>query len=63
MKTIKFRCERCNVEEDVPEEIVKMLDEMDDGDDLVAPRFKCEKCPGLMYPIKYKNYTWDNRAR
>lgn len=63
MKTIRFRCEKCNVEEDVPEEVVKMMDDMDNGDKLVAPRFKCEKCPVLMYPIKYKNYTWDNRAR
>jgi len=45
---------QCNVEEDIPEDIVEYCDAMDDGDLEVPPRFSCEKCGGEMIPKKYK---------
>lgn len=59
MKTVRFRCLKCGYEEEIPEEVVEMLDETDGGDDLVPPRFTCEKCDGIMEPINWK--TKDGR--
>ena len=53
MGSIKFRCLKCKVEEDVPENIVEMLDNFDGGDLSVPPRFTCERCTGIMEPIDY----------
>src|SRR5450756_1099197 len=41
---VRFVCLQCNVEEDIPEEVVEYCDAMDDGDLEVLPRFSCEKC-------------------
>jgi len=46
---------QCNVEEDIPEEVVEYCDAMDDGDLEVPPRFYCEKCGGEMVPKNYKS--------
>ena len=51
---VRFICLQCNVEEDIPEEVVEYCDAMDDGDLEVPPRFSCEKCGGEMIPKKYK---------
>ncbi|MBE3138238.1 MAG: hypothetical protein IMZ63_00305 [Actinobacteria bacterium] len=51
---VRFVCLQCNVEEDMPEEVVEYCDAMDDGDLEVPPRFSCEKCGGEMVPKKYK---------
>ena len=51
---VRFVCLQCNVEEDIPEEVVEYCDAMDDGDLEVPPRFSCEKCGGEMVPKKYK---------
>jgi len=45
---------QCNVEEDIPREVVEYCDAMDDGDIDVPPRFSCENCGGEMIPKKYK---------
>ena len=51
---VRFICLQCNIEEDIPEEVVEYCDAMDDGDLEVPPRFSCEKCGGEMVPKKYK---------
>lgn len=53
---IRFICLNCHEVEDIPKEVVKMLD----GTDLMvspdaAPQFSCEKCGGEMYPEYYRN--------
>ena len=51
---VRFVCLQCNVEEDIPEEVVEYCDVMDDGDLEVPPRFSCERCGGEMVPKKYR---------
>lgn len=51
---VRYRCLDCGVEEDIPRSVVEMFDALDDeGDISVAPRFDCEKCDGIMEPLKY----------
>ena len=52
--TVRFICLQCNIEEDIPQEVVEYCDAMDDGDVAVPPRFSCENCGGEMIPKKYK---------
>lgn len=54
-KTVRFRCSECKVEEDIPRDVVEMLDMQDGGDLIVPPRFDCQNCDGLMEPIHYKS--------
>lgn len=54
-KYVKFKCLTCGIEEDIPRDIVEMLDFEDGGDLSVAPRFDCEECIGTMEPIYYKS--------
>lgn len=52
--TVRYKCLECGTEEDIPRSVVEMLDVLDDeGDISIAPRFDCEKCDGIMEPIKY----------
>lgn len=53
-KTVKFKCQKCGTLEEIPKEVVDMIEGSDNGDKSVPPRFKCEKCPGLMEPLEYK---------
>ena len=50
---VKFRCLECGIEEEIPKDVVKMLDLQDGGDLIVPPRFDCEECDGLMEPVYY----------
>lgn len=53
--TVRYKCLDCGIEEDIPRNVVEMFDALDDeGDISVAPRFNCEKCDGVMEPLKYK---------
>ena len=52
-KAVRYVCLQCNIEEDIPEKVVKYFDVMDDGDTSVPPRFSCEACGGEMRPINY----------
>lgn len=54
MVKILKKCLQCNVEEDIPREVVEYCDAMDDGDIGVPPRFSCENCGGEIMPKKYK---------
>lgn len=52
-KMVKFKCLECEIEEEIPREVVEILDLQDGGDLSVPPRFDCEECSGLMEPIHY----------
>ncbi len=55
-KYIEFICPMCKTKEQIPFDIVDMMDRHDNGDSSYPPRFSCELCDGLMEPIYYKNY-------
>jgi hypothetical protein len=50
---IRYICLQCNIEEDIPKEVVDYCDMMDDGDVSVPPRFSCKACGGEMRPKEY----------
>ena len=54
-KFIEYICPKCKTRENIPTEIVKMLDKADSFsvDTSYPPRFECQKCPGKMVPIYY----------
>ena len=56
-KFIEYICPKCKTKENIPTEVVEMLDEADSfGVDLSEPpKFNCEKCPGKMVPIYYRS--------
>ncbi len=47
-----YHCIQCGVKEDIPQGVVDFFDEMDLGDPSVPPRFRCEKCGGVMLPAR-----------
>jgi uncharacterized Zn finger protein len=53
-ETIKYICLQCSSEEEIPLQVVRNFDVMDDGDPTVPPQFRCEECGGAMYPEYYK---------
>jgi hypothetical protein len=40
--------------EEIPLNVIRDFDAMDDGDPTVPPQFSCEECGGGMYPEYYK---------
>ncbi len=54
-KFIEYICQKCKTKENIPTEVVEMLDEADSiGVDLSEPpKFNCEKCSEKMVPIYY----------
>ena len=54
-KFIEYICPKCKTKENIPTEIVKMLNEADSfGVDLSEPpKFNCEKYPEKIVPIYY----------
>ena len=53
----EFICTNCKVHENIPTDIVLMLDMQDPGDLAYPPMFDCEKCNGKMKPKYYLGYT------
>ena len=51
---VTFICLQCHVKEEIPKQVVRQLDRMDDGDRSVPPQFECEACGGIMTPEYYK---------
>ena len=54
--SVEFICQKCSQHEDIPREVVELLD----GTDLAfsadqPPQFSCENCDGVMSPVYYKN--------
>lgn len=54
-KFIEYICPKCKIKENIPTEVVEMLDKADSFgvDTNYPPRFKCQNCPGKMVPIYY----------
>ena len=50
----KYICLQCSMTEEIPLNVVRNFDAMDDGDPTVPPQFLCEECGGGMYPEYYK---------
>lgn len=50
---VRFKCLDCEIEEDIPKDVVDTFDIFDEGDITVPPRFNCEICGGTMEPIEY----------
>ena len=48
--TVTYRCLQCNIQEEIPAEVIQYFDLIDPGDPNVPPRFTCEKCGGEMRP-------------
>ena len=50
---ILYICVQCAYEEKVPKAVVEYFDEMDQSNIDEPPCFSCEKCGGIMRPVKY----------
>lgn len=64
-KQIKYICQDCGIEENIPKSVVMTFDVLDDGDIKEPPRFICEECGGPMVPEDYTgidgvHYTIEN---
>lgn len=51
--TIRYICTTCGSSEEIPLDVVKTFDEMDQSNINEPPQFDCESCGGLMRPEKY----------
>lgn len=45
-----YQCEQCGVTERVPANVLAYFDETDPDDTGAPATFRCEACPGIMYP-------------
>lgn len=54
---INYVCLTCCTKEEIPLNVVRDFDFMDDGDTSVPPKFACENCDGEMYPEQYTGVT------
>jgi len=52
-KEILYICTICGLKENIPEDVVKYFDEMDQSNIDEPPCFACEKCSGIMRPKEY----------
>ena len=50
---IRYICTNCGTSEEIPLDVVKTFDEMDQSNINEPPQFDCESCGGLMRPEKY----------
>ncbi|NOU85517.1 hypothetical protein GC102_06955 [Paenibacillus sp. LMG 31460] len=51
---MNYICLTCSESENIPLNVVRDFDRMDQGDRAVPPQFTCESCGGAMYPEYYK---------
>lgn len=51
---VTYICLQCHTTEEIPLNVVRNFDAMDDGDPTVPPQFSCEECGGGMYPEYYE---------
>lgn len=45
-----YRCEACGREEQIPADVLAIFDVVDPGEPGAPATFRCECCPGIMYP-------------
>jgi len=44
--TVRYKCLKCGVEEDIPQSAIELIEVFDDIEEL--PEFDCKKCDGVM---------------
>lgn len=54
-KEVLYICTVCGTKENIPEEVVRQFDEMDQSNINEPPSFSCEECGGIMRPKYYKS--------
>lgn len=45
-----YQCEQCGHQEPLPAEVLAFFDAVDPGEPDAPATFRCERCPGIMYP-------------
>lgn len=48
-----YQCELCNVQEEIPVDVLEFFDVVDPGEPGAPATFQCERCPGIMYPVSW----------
>jgi uncharacterized Zn finger protein len=51
--SLLYECERCGAQEDIDMDVIDYFDTVDPGLPGQPPTFRCERCPGIMYPEGY----------
>ncbi|MBP2662044.1 MAG: hypothetical protein H6Q69_5076 [Firmicutes bacterium] len=52
--TVTYLCLGCDMQEEIPYQVVRDFDKQDLGDPSVPPQFACESCGVAMYTRYYK---------
>jgi hypothetical protein len=45
-----YRCEACGAEERIAADVLAFFDAVDPGEPGAPATFRCDHCPGIMYP-------------
>ena len=48
--TSLYQCEQCGAQERIPHDVLALFDVVDPGEPGAPATFRCERCPGIMYP-------------
>jgi hypothetical protein len=46
----RYRCEACGAQEQIGADVLAFFDVADPGEPGAPATFRCERCPGIMYP-------------
>ena len=49
----RYQCERCGRQETIPADVLAIFDVVDPGELDAPATFRCQHCPGIMYPVAY----------
>lgn len=52
-RSCRYQCERCGTQETIPGEVLAYFDEVDPGEPGAPATFRCQHCPGIMYPVAW----------
>jgi hypothetical protein len=48
-----YQCEQCGTQEQIPTDVLVFFDVIDPGDPEAPATFRCQRCPGIMYPDRW----------